>query len=74
MSRASSNPLEDVVLGRARAEAGRMRRVFELREAAPVHVRRAWCQDCEAVVELTPRGACPCSSRSVVPHGARRVA
>lgn len=65
---------EITTFNRACAEVGRMRRTFELRESAPAHVHRVWCQDCEAVVELTPRGSCPCGSRSVVPHGARRAA
>jgi hypothetical protein len=64
---------EATVLARARAEVVRMRRTFELRESAPSHVSRAWCQDCETVVELV-RAACPCGSHSVVPHGARRAA
>ena len=65
---------ETVALVRARAEVRRIRSVLELRENRPPHIFRAWCQDCEAVVELTPRGSCPCGSRSVVPHGARRAA
>lgn len=65
---------EDAVLARAREEVRRMRATFELREARPAHVRRAWCEDCEAVVELLDSGICPCGSRSVVPHGARRAA
>jgi hypothetical protein len=63
--RPAHNPRpEDAVLARARAEAGRMRRTFELREARPAHVRRAWCEDCEAVVELVDETRCPCGSRS----------
>lgn len=59
-------PTEEAVLARARAETGRMRRTFELRESAPAHVRRAWCEDCEAVVELVDETRCPCGSRSTV--------
>ena len=62
----NQSPIEDVVLGRARAEAGRMRQTFELRKAAPAHVRRAWCEDCETVVELVDETRCPCGSRSTV--------
>lgn len=56
---------EDVVLDRAREEVGRMRRTFEVRESSPAHVRRAWCEDCEAVVELLDETRCPCGSRSI---------
>jgi hypothetical protein len=54
---------ETAVLARARTEVGRMRRTFELRESAPAHVCRAWCEDCQVVVELVG-DACPCGSRS----------
>ncbi len=64
---------EATVLARARDEVRRVRGVLELRKADPSHVHRAWCQDCEAVVVLVG-DACPCGSRSVVPHGARRAA
>jgi hypothetical protein len=63
--RPARNPRpEDAVLDHARAEVGRMRRTFEVRESAPAHVRRAWCEDCEAVVELVDETRCPCGSRS----------
>lgn len=59
-------PTEEAVLERARAEARRMRRTFERRESAPAHVRRAFCVDCEAAVELVDETRCPCGSRSTV--------
>ena len=66
--------LEAAVLSRARAEVGRMRRVFEVRESRPVHIHRAWCEDCHAVVELVDDKRCFCGSRSVAAHRARSAA
>lgn len=68
------SPTESTVFQRARDEVARMHLTFEVRESLPPHVPRAWCQDCEAVVVLLETGDCPCGSRSVVPHGARRAA
>lgn len=67
------SPTESTVFQRARDEVARMHRTFEVRESLPPHVPRAWCEDCETVVLLVG-DACPCGSRSVVPHGARRAA
>lgn len=68
--RAARNPrpLEDVVLGRAREEVRRMRRTFEVREARPAHVSRAYCpeKECRCVVELVD-GRCPCGNAAVDP-------
>ena len=55
---------QSIALDRARAEVVRMHRILELRGSAPAHVRRAWCEDCEAVVELVDETRCPCGSRS----------
>lgn len=59
---------EDIVLERASEEVGRMRRTFELREAQPPHISRAYCPEkgCSRVVELV-RGRCPCGNASVDP-------
>lgn len=59
---------EDVALGRAREEVGRMRRTFELRESKPPHVSRAYCpeKECRRVVELVD-GRCPCGNAAVDP-------
>lgn len=72
--RVNSTPVEERVFDRACAEVVRMHRTFEVRQSEPSHVSRAWCQDCEGVVILLDSGACPCGSRSVMPHGARRAA
>lgn len=69
--RVNSTPTEERVFDRACFEVVRMHDTLALRQA---NVNRAWCEDCEAVVVLLESGACPCGSRSVVPHGARRVA
>lgn len=42
-----------------------MRDAIAIREEQPTPVRRAWCEDCEAVVVLVQSGACPCGSYSV---------
>lgn len=42
-----------------------MRAAIAIREAQPIPVRRAWCEDCESVVVLVQSGACPCGSHSV---------
>ena len=68
------NRRADAVPERVRAEVRRMRETFEVRESLPPHVPRAWCEDCAGVVVLLDSGTCPCGSRSVVPHGARRAA
>lgn len=74
LRKATTPPVECAVLSRARAEVVRMRRVFEVREARPVHVHRAWCEDCTAVVELLDDHRCYCGSRSVIPSRGRAVA
>ena len=63
-----------VALTRAQRIVADVRAVLTIRGSAPPHVHRGWCQDCEAVVELAADHRCYCGSRSVVPHGGRRVA
>ena len=70
--RVKAGPVTERVFDRACLEAVRMRELMEVSD--PVHIRRAWCQDCEAVVVLLRSGACPCGSRSVATHGVRRAA
>lgn len=63
-----------VALQRAQRTVADVHALLELRGSAPPHILRGWCQDCEAVVELASDHRCYCGSRSVVPHGGRRVA
>ncbi len=70
--RVNSTPTEERVFERACSEVVRMHETLALRH--PAHTSRAWCEDCGTVVVLLDSGACPCGSRSVVPHGARRAA
>ena len=69
--RVKASPVEERVFNRACSEVVRMHDTLALRH--PAHMSRAWCEDCTAVVVLVGE-ACPCGSRSVVPHGARRAA
>lgn len=58
---------EDVVLGRALEEVGRVRDVLELRSTAPTYVYRGHCEDCAGPAVLLDGTRCEvCGSRSVV--------
>lgn len=65
---------ESIAFARAQKGVADVRALFELRGDAPPCIRRGWCQDCEAVVELAADHRCYCGSRSVMPHGGRRIA
>lgn len=65
---------ESTVFQRAQRTVAAHRDTLIVRGAAPPHVHRGWCCDCEAAVELARDHRCYCGSRSVVPSRGRAVA
>ena len=65
---------ESIALARASRTVADVRALLEIRGDAPPHIQRAYCLDCEAVVELRSDHVCHCGSRSVMPCRGRRVA